>query len=223
MMMGDMTRQWGGGIQHEEGGIWQQQQQWEGGGGGILHEGGIPLASQPPYPLIQRIILLILISPGTIAGLSFFGWWGIPGVDWWYGSHKSWVLIYQGAIYRWVFPQSSFHFLKKVIFRNDLYKDNCALWSVLDSDITLQACVIFIGHIAFWCGLPKHDKSDPPCACWLKQRWKTAICFIACPLPFDVRCHTWHPYGIWSGLVCMDMAAFDDTTFLDMDMLVISG
>jgi hypothetical protein len=38
-------------------------------------------AYQPSYPLNQRIILLILTSPGTTAIFLFFGWWGIPGVD----------------------------------------------------------------------------------------------------------------------------------------------
>ena len=57
-----------------------------------------PSASQPPYPLIQRIILLILISPGTMAGLSFFRWWGIPSVDWWYGSHTSLGYWYRNVV-----------------------------------------------------------------------------------------------------------------------------
>ena len=38
--------------------------------------------------------------PGSTAKVLFFGWWGIPGVDWSYGLDKSWVLIYQGSIYR---------------------------------------------------------------------------------------------------------------------------
>ena len=40
-----------------------------------------PSAYQPPYLLNKKTLLLILTSPGTMAILCFFGWWGIPGVD----------------------------------------------------------------------------------------------------------------------------------------------
>jgi len=48
-----------------------------------------PSASQPLYPPTQKFLLLILTSPGTTARVLFFGWWGIPSVDWWSHSGNS--------------------------------------------------------------------------------------------------------------------------------------
>ena len=52
-----------------------------------------PSASQPLYLPTQKFLLLILTSPSTTARVFFFGWWGIPGVDWW--SHSLILTSYQ--------------------------------------------------------------------------------------------------------------------------------
>ena len=60
-----------------------------------------PTAYQQPHLLTQRTLLPILTNLATMAKVLFGGGWGIPGVDWSYGSGKSWVFIYQRGIYRW--------------------------------------------------------------------------------------------------------------------------
>ena len=57
-----------------------------------------PSAYQQPHLLTQRTLLLILTNPGIMAKVLFFGWWGIPSVDWSDGSGKSWVFIYKCSI-----------------------------------------------------------------------------------------------------------------------------
>ena len=59
-----------------------------------------PLAYQQTYPPTQKTLLLILTSPGTIAILCFFGWWGFAHMHLWSDLGITLVLIHDSGIYR---------------------------------------------------------------------------------------------------------------------------
>jgi len=59
-----------------------------------------PLACQPPYPLANRSLLVILMGPGTHGNMGFFGWSGIAHMHLWSELGNIPVLIHESGIYR---------------------------------------------------------------------------------------------------------------------------
>jgi len=73
----------------------------------LLHTPALPsgtLSRSPNLPAHLKDPLVILTSPGTHGSIpipTFFGWWGIPGVDLWSMLGNTQVLIYESGHYRW--------------------------------------------------------------------------------------------------------------------------
>ena len=63
-----------------------------------------PSAYQPPYPLIQKTLFVILTSPAprhTPWFTLFFGWWGLSHIHWSCIVGQTLVWRLGGSSYRW--------------------------------------------------------------------------------------------------------------------------